>query len=136
MKKMKIWMRTRAAVVAAVLMISAGAASAVQALACQQLIDDLITTTETAQVTGKKADKDLTGLIRTLDAATETLAAGKLCDSIKKLEDFKIKVDQLVAAGRLTGEVGPSGDQLIAGADAAIGCIAGESMTAGGSCTF
>ena len=53
----KILMRTRATVVAAVLMISAAAASAVQVSPCQQLIDDLITTTEMAQVTGKKADQ-------------------------------------------------------------------------------
>ena len=50
----------------------------------------------------KKSDKDLAGLTTTLDAASATLAVGKPCDSIKKLDDFKVKVDQLIAAERFT----------------------------------
>ena len=132
---MKILMCTRAAVVAAALMLGAGTASALEGSGCQQLIDDLIATSQTVQITGKKAPKDVTGLTATLDAATTTLAAGKLCDTVKKLEDFKIKVEDLIAAGRFT-EAGPTGEQLIAQADAAIACINGESAAAGGSCTF
>ena len=132
----KISMCTRAAVFAAALTLSAGVAWAIQGSGCQQRITDLIATAETVQITGKKAAKDLTGLTATLEAASETLAAGKPCDSIKKLEDFKIKVDQLIAAERFTAGAVPSGEQLIAGADAAIACIRNEAMAAGGSCTF
>jgi len=132
----KILMRTRTAVAAAALVLSAGAASAAQVSGCEQLITGLIGTTQTVQLTGKKADKDLAGLTTTLDAANATLAAGKPCDSIKKLEDFKVKVNQLIEAGRFTPGEDPSGEQLIAQADAAIACIDGEVMTGGGSCTF
>jgi hypothetical protein len=131
-----ILMRTRAAVAAAVLILSAGAASAVQVSGCEQLITDLIGTAQTVQITGKKSEKDLAGLTTTLDAARTTLAAGKLCDSIKKLEDFKVKVNQLIAAGRFTTGEDPSGEQLIAQADAAIACINGDVIASGGSCTF
>jgi len=133
---LKILIRTRTAVAATALILSAGAASAVQVSDCEQLITDLIGTTQTVQLTGKKAEKDLAGLTTTLDAANATLAAGKPCDSIKKLEDFKIKVNQLIAAERFTTGEDPSGEQLIAQADAAIACIDAEVMAGGGSCTF
>ena len=87
-------------------------------------------------ISGKKSDKDRAGLTTTLDAARATLAVGKPCGSIKKLEDFKVKVDQLIAAERfITGE-GPSGEEPIAQADAAIACSNGQVMAGGGSCSF
>ena len=131
-----IFMRTCAAVAAAALILSAGAASAVQVTGCEQLITNLIGITRTVQITGKKAEKDLAGLTTTLDAASATLAVGKPCDSIKKLDAFKVKVDQLIAAERFTTGEGPSGEELIARADAAIACINGEVLAGGGSCSF
>lgn len=133
---MKISMRTCVAVAVAAIMLSAGAVSAVQESSCQQLITDLIGTTQTVQISGKQQAKDLAGLTTKAEAARTTLAAGKPCDSIKKLEDFKIKVTDLISAGRFTAGEGPSGEQLIAQADAAIACINSEVMAAGGSCTF
>ena len=127
---------TCVAVFAAAVMLSAGAASAVQVSGCQQLINDLITTTQTVELSGKKAAKDLTGLTTTLEAASATLAAGKPGDSVKKLQDFQIKVDQLIAAQRFNTEAVPTGEQLIAQADAAIACISGEAVADGGFCTF
>jgi hypothetical protein len=67
--------------------------------------------------------------------ARPAAAAGKLCDSIKKLEDLKVKVAQLIAAGRFTTGENPSGEQLVAQADAAIACIDSTVMAAG-SCTL
>ena len=133
---MKISMRTCVAVAVAALMLSAGAASAVQGSSCQQLITDLIGTTQTVQITGKQAGKDLTGLTTKAGAASTELAAGKPCDSIKKLEDFKVKVNDLIAAGRFDSAAEPTGEQLIAQADTAIACINAEAMAAGGSCSF
>jgi len=132
----KMLMRTRAAVAAAALVLSAGVASAVHVSSCEQLITDLIGTAQTVQLSGKKAAKDLTGLTTTLEAASATLAVGKPCDSIKKLEDFKVKVDQLIAADRFISGEGPSGEELIAQADTAIACINSEVAAGGGSCSF
>jgi hypothetical protein len=67
--------------------------------------------------------------------ARPAAAAGKLCDSIKKLEDLKVKVAQLIAAGRFTTGENPSGEQLVAQADAAIACIDSTVMSAG-SCSL
>jgi uncharacterized cupredoxin-like copper-binding protein len=131
-----ILMRTRAVVALVALMFSVGAASAAQGSLCQQLITDLIDTTQTVQLTGRKAAKDLSGLTMTLEAASETLADGKRCDSIKKLEDFKVKVDQLIVAGRFDTGEGRTAEELLAQTDAAIACINGEATAAGGSCTF
>lgn len=122
--------------VATALILSVGAAAAVQALGCEQRITDLRGVTERVQLNNRKAAKDLTGLLMTLDAASETLAAGKPCDSIKKLEDYKIKVEQLIAADRFIAGEGPSGEELIAQADGAIACINGEVTAGGGSCAF
>lgn len=132
----KISMRARAAAAAVAVMLGGAAAAAVLLSDCEQLIADVLGTAQTAQLTGKQAEKDLTGLTKTLNAASATLAAGKPCDSIKKLEDFKVKVNQLIAAGRFNTEQGPTGEELIAQADAAIACINAEVMAAGGSCTF
>jgi hypothetical protein len=75
-------------------------------------------------ITGKNAEKDLSGLLGKLDAASAALSTGKNADAVRKLTDFKAKVQQLAAAGHIS-----SGDasSLAAQADQAIACINGTS---------
>src|SRR5215203_1334926 len=68
---------------------------------CQADIANLRTETQAATITGKNAAKDQAGLIGKLDGAAVELDKGKFCDSIKKLNDFKTKVNQLIAGGSI-----------------------------------
>ena len=49
----------------------------------------------------------------------------KLCDAIKKLNDFKVKINQLIASGNINTDstAGVTGQDLLSGADQAIACI-------------
>lgn len=132
---MKISMKKSA--FAAILFALAVTLSAVVANAntiseCQTLIANLKAETLSVQITGKSADKDRAGLVGKLDNASFALDQAKFCDSIQKLNDFKQKVNQLIAAGRINqnptdaaGNPQVTGTQLLADADAAINCING-----------
>ena len=87
---------------------------------CQNQIDALRATAQSATYSGKNAEKEQAGLARSLDSATTTLSAGKYADTVKKLEDFKIKVQDLKASGKIDAT---SADALLAGADQAIACV-------------
>jgi hypothetical protein len=91
---------------------------------CAAQIASLRTAAEGVAISGKNADKDREGLIRNLDAATTELGKGKTADAAKKLADFKVKVEQLASAERIS-----SGDaaSLTAQADSAIACLNGPS---------
>jgi hypothetical protein len=97
---------------------------------CQQLIASLKAETQSVVITGKAAEKDRAGLVGKLDNASLSLDRGKFCDAIQKLNDFKVKINQLIAAGQINqnptdanGATVPTGTQLLADADAAINCI-------------
>jgi hypothetical protein len=92
---------------------------------CQATIAGLRTESEQVLITGKKSEKDRSGLIGTLDAASLTLDQAKFCDAVKKLNDFKVKVNDLTTAGRINEDpnAGVTGQQLLVDADAAIDCI-------------
>jgi hypothetical protein len=97
---------------------------------CQQMIANLKAETQSVVITGKFAEKDRAGLVGKLTNASFALDQGKFCDAIQKLNDFKLKVNQLIAAGNINqnptdanGAAVPTGTQLLADADAAINCI-------------
>ena len=99
---------------------------------CQTLIANLKAEASSVQITGKSADKDRAGLVDKLNQASFALDQAKFCDSIQKLNDFKVKVNQLIAAGKINqtptdaaGNPLVTGTQLLADADAAINCING-----------
>ena len=100
----KILMRTRTAVAAAALILSAGAASAVQVSGCEQLIMDLIGTTQTVQLTGKKADK--AGIHRT---HVSLLERGKRMPSLQVIKKLAAALDTTMASlmEELEGEEKP-----------------------------
>ena len=103
--------------------VSAPAAAQTQS-DCQAQIASLRTASSTVAISGKNADKDRAGLVNTLGAASAELTKGKNADAVKKLTDFKVKVQQLVEAGRLSTDDASS---LNAQADSAIACINGLS---------
>jgi hypothetical protein len=92
---------------------------------CQALIAELRADTETVLIVGKNAEKDRAGLIGKLDAASVSLNRVKLCDAIRKLTDYRNKVNQLIASGSINSDpaVGATGQDLVNGANEAIGCV-------------
>jgi hypothetical protein len=97
---------------------------------CQALIGTLRAATETVTITGKNAEKDRAGLLGKLDAASADLNSGKLCGAIRKLTDFRNKVNQLIAAGKINTDpnAGVTGQDLVVGANESIACV--ESLVA------
>lgn len=92
---------TRLIVVLAALLslqvVAAGAASASTAGDCQAQLTTLRGNTVDAQ-TSFTSQKDLTGLVAKLDAATTKLAAGKNADAVAKLSDFQTTLTLLATA--------------------------------------
>jgi hypothetical protein len=101
--------------------VQVGAAAQVQG-DCQTQLDTLRSATQALAVSGKNADRDRDGLLRTLDSAATELAKGKNADAAKKLTDFRVKVEQLATAGRISSADSSSLTGLV---DAAIACING-----------
>ncbi|HYY42851.1 MAG TPA: hypothetical protein VE775_08985 [Pyrinomonadaceae bacterium] len=124
------------------LIASATVVSASTTSECQQLIASLKTETQSVILTGKSAEtKDRPGLIGKLDNASLALDRAKFCDSIQKLNDFKAKINQLIAAGQINqnptdanGAPLVTGSQLLADADAAINCINQLATQSGTAC--
>lgn len=103
---------------------------------CQTLIAALRADTEAVVITGKNAEKNRAGLLGKLDAASADLAKGKLCGAIAKLNDFRNKVNQLIASGSINSDpnVGVTGQDLVDDATAAIACIEGLVAQSGTTC--
>jgi hypothetical protein len=94
---------------------SAGAATVED---CQARISELATAT--ANVTTFANEKDQAGLQDKLLNASEGLAAGKNADAIRKLTDFRTKVQVLGSTSKLNTE---DAARLDAQAATAISCI-------------
>ena len=93
---------------------------------CQAQITALRQATETATFVGQNAEKTRTGLLGKLDAASADLTVGKNTDAIQKLTDFRTKVEQLNAQGKIAPA---NAATLITGADNAILCIQSIGIT-------
>ena len=103
---------------------------------CEASIAELRAATEGVVLIGKNAEKDRAGLLTKLDGATASLSRGKLCDAIRKLTDFRNKVNQLIAAGKINNDpaVGTTGQDLVDGANEAIACIEAQVAQSGTTC--
>ena len=103
---------------------------------CQALIAELRTATEGVAITGKNAAKDRASLLGKLDNASRELERGKPCDAIRKLTDFRNKVNQLIASGHINTDetAGTTGQDLVSGADEAIACIQALAAESGTTC--
>jgi len=100
---------------------------------CQTIIANLKTNTAAVTITGRQAEKDLAGLTVKLNEASAKLDQAKFCDSIQKLNDFKARVNQLVAGGKLDAAAGQA---LLAEADSAITCVNDLVTQSGTVCSF
>jgi hypothetical protein len=92
---------------------------------CQALIAALRTDSEGVVIVGKNAEKNRAGLIGKLDNASVALDRVKLCDAIRKLTDFRNKVNQLIASGSINNDpnAGVTGQDLVNDANEAIACV-------------
>ena len=129
-----------AAVAFAVLMlVAAPAALATTVTEVQAMITSLKTKTETVVISGKSADKDRATLLAKLDEASLKVDQAKFCDAIAKLNDFKAKVNQLIAAGKINQDpaLGTTGQELLNDADATIAALNElQTQSTGAACTF
>lgn len=85
-------------------------------------IADLQASVATLEITGTNAEKDRANLQGKLSAAQAKVNEAKPLDAAAKLTDFRIKVEQLRDAGKIS-----QGDAqaLIAAANAVITCLGG-----------
>lgn len=71
-------------------------------------------------ITGGKVDKERAGMVKLVEDATALVTVGKSADAIVKLTNLQTKVDDLAAAGRISGE---SAALLTADISSATGCL-------------
>ena len=123
----------RVAVIVLLIAISAAAAARGAVEDCKLLINKLITNTRSIAIHGRNVKKDRAELIANLEVALTDLDTVKPCTAVQKLNDFKIKVNQLIAAKRINTDesAGTTSKDLIDDADAAINCINTESAGCG-----
>jgi hypothetical protein len=94
---------------AAILLVSAVVAGAPAAnadtlTACEGQLTQLQGDVLTVPITGGKADKERAGLVKLVEDATALVDVGKTGDAVVKLTNLQTKVDDLAAAGRISGE--------------------------------
>ena len=103
------------------------------------MITSLRTKTEGVIITGKAADKDRAGLLVKLNEATLKVDQAKFCDAIAKLNDFKVRVNALIAAGKINQDpaLGTTGQELLNDADATIAALNElQVQSTGAPCSF
>ena len=103
---------------------------------CQALIDGLAVDTQAVLIVGKNAEKNRAGLLNKLEGASTSLASGKLCSAIQKLNDFRNKINQLIASGSINTDptVGVTGQDLANDASDAIACVQAQATASGVTC--
>ena len=92
---------------------------------CQGLIDIVGVTLDGAEIGGRNPGRTLAGLESKLDGASMKVSQAKFADAIGKMTDFSYKVQDMAVPNR-KGETkidAESADDLVDGANDAIGCI-------------
>ncbi len=104
------------------LFVAAPLAHATTVTEVQAMIATLKAKTTSVVITGKSAERDRTGLLEKLDEASLKVDQAKFCDAIAKINDFKTKVNHLIATGRINQDpaAGTTGQELLTDADAII----------------
>jgi hypothetical protein len=128
-----------AIVFAFAMLVTAPMAFATTVSEAQAMIASLKAKTTTVAISGKQAEtKDRPGLIGKLNEAALKVDQAKFCDAIQKLNDFKVKVNQLINAGSINQDpnLGTTGQELLTDADAAIAGIRDLVTQSGATCTF
>ena len=106
----------------------------------QAMLATLKTKTETVAITGKAAEtKDRPGLLEKVSESVLKVDQAKFCDSVAKLNDFKTRVNALIAAGKINQDpaLGTTGQELLTDADAIIAALNQlQVQSTGTACTF
>lgn len=104
------------------LFVAAPLAHATTVTEVQAMIVSLRTKTETVTITGKSADRDRNQLLAKLSDVSLKVDQAKFCDAVAKLNDFKAKVNSLIADGQINQDptLGTTGQDLLNDADAII----------------
>jgi hypothetical protein len=122
------------------LFVAAPLAHATTVTEVQAMLASLKTKTTTVTITGKSAEtKDRPGLIGKLDEAILKVDQAKFCDAIAKLNDFKARVNALIAAGKINQDpaLGTTGQELLNDADATIAALNElQVQSTGAACAF
>lgn len=121
------------------LFVAAPLAQATTVDEVQAMITSLKTKTTSVLITGKSAEKDRAGLLAKLDEASLKVNQAKFCDAIAKLNDFKVRVNALITAGKINQDpaAGTTGTELINDADATIAAINElQVQSTGAPCSF
>ena len=125
---------------ALVMFVSAPLAQATTITEVQAMLASLKTKTETVVLTGKAAEtKDRPGLLEKINEAVLKVDQAKFCDAVQKLNDFKVRVNALIAAGKINQDptVGTTGQDLLNDADAIIAGLNDlQTQSTGAPCTF
>jgi len=126
-----------AAVFCAIAMfVAAPLAQATTVTEVQSMINQLKGKVQVISITGKQAEtKDRPGLLGQLDGVALTLDQGKFCNSVTKVRDFQKKVNDMISAGKLNQDptLGPTGQELLADADAIIAALNELQTQSGGT---
>ena len=105
------------------MLVAAPVAFATTVSEVQNMITQLKGKVQIIAISGKQAEtKDRPGLLGQLDGVSLTLDQGKFCNSVTKVQDFQKKVNDMNSAGKLNQDptLGPTGQELLADADAII----------------
>lgn len=106
----------------------------------QAMLATLKTKTETVAITGKAAEtKDRPGLLEKTNESILKVDQAKFCDAIAKLNDFKVRVNALIASGKINQDpsLGTTGQELLNDADAIIAALNQLQLQGSGTaCTF
>ena len=121
------------------MLVAAPVAQATTVTEVQAMIASLKTKTETVTISSKQADKERASLLAKLNEASLKVDQAKFCDSIQKLNNFKVSVNALITAGKINQDpaLGTTGTELLADADATIAALNElQVQSTGAACTF
>ncbi len=96
--------------------VAAPLAHATTVTEVQAMLATLKTKTETVAITGKAAEtKDRPGLLDKVNESVLKVDQAKFCDAVAKLNDFKVRVNALIAAGKINQDpaLGTTGQELL-----------------------
>lgn len=135
MKKISFY----AVFVALALFVAVPLAHATTITELQAMIATLNTKTTNVIISGKQAEKDRAGLLEKVTEASLKVDQAKFCDAVAKINDFKNRVNALIASGKINQDpaLGTTGTELLADADAIIAGLNDlQTQSTGAACTF
>ena len=135
MKKISLY----AVFVALALFVAVPMAHATTVTEVQAMSATLKTKTTNVTISGRQAEKDRTGLLEKVSEASLKVDQAKFCDAVVKINDFKNRVNALIAAGKINQDpaLGTTGTELLADADAIIAGLNDLQTQGGGAaCAF